>query len=252
MTTTKPNYQRVEELDDGVASAVLRWTLSLADSKQKMGIRVSEWVNGGPALEAAVGASAITQDELGHARSLFAFLKSFPGAPEGIGAENDLQARDHYHCPRQLHIAWDSWMDVIAVNVLLDRALNIAVAAFSDSSFAPLRSRSAKIMQEERFHRIFGDSWLARLASWDESKKAQLQAKLDKHWALALAWFGPDDDAITDTLLSNGILNAGPAQMRQGWLAKVNRLMATHGLESGPSSADWSGWHPTYRDLGME
>jgi len=249
MKTTTDTYHRVEDLPAEVAGAVLRWTLSLADTKHKLGIRVSEWVNGGPALEAAVGASAITQDELGHARSLFAFLKAFPDAPEGIGAENDLQARKLYYSPRQLDHSWDSWLDLIAANVLLDSALNFAVAAFSESSFSPLRSRCAKILQEERFHRIFGDSWLARMAAWDENKKAQMQDALDRHWPIALGWLVPDEDPVSDLLVREGILNLTPVQMRESWLGRVRPLLAENGLEPGPASAAWSGWHPQHRHL---
>lgn len=242
-------YQRMEELDGRVADAVLGWTLSLADTKHKLGIRTSEWVNGSPALEAAVGISAMTQDELGHARSLFAFLKEFPGAPAGIGAENDLEARDDYYCPRRLNDPWPSWMDVIAANILVDRALHVAVEAFRDSTFAPLRGRCAKILQEEAFHRIFGDSWLARLAGWNEEKRGKLQASLNYFWETALGWFGPDDDAISLILYENGILNATPVEMRRRWLEHVTPLLEKNGLEPLAAEVDWSGWNATYRDL---
>jgi len=248
-TQTMMTYQRIEELDGRVAAAVLQWTLALADTKHKLGIRTSEWINGSPALEAAVGASAITQDELGHARSLFAFLKEFPGAPEGIGAENDLEARDDYHCPRLLNDPWPSWLDVIAANVLVDRALNVAVEAFRDSTFAPLRGRCAKIVQEEEFHRIFGDSWLARLAGWDEEKRGKLQESLNHFWGTAVGWFGPDDDPIALTLYQQGILQATPAEMRRRWLEQVGPLLQKNGLTSPAADVDWSGWNAAYRDL---
>lgn len=248
-TSTRANYQRLEELDGPVADAVLQWTLALADTKHKLGIRTSEWINGSPALEAAVGTSAMTQDELGHARSLFAFLKEFPGAPKGIGAENDLEARDDYYCPRSLNDPWPSWMDVIAANVLVDRALHVAVESFRDSTFAPLRGRCAKIVQEEEFHRIFGDTWLARLARWDEKKRGSLQASLNYFWTAAVGWFGPDDDAIVRTLYEHGILQATPADMRQRWLEQVTPLLQDNGLTPPAAEVDWSGWNAMYRDL---
>jgi phenylacetate-CoA oxygenase PaaI subunit len=229
---TVASYQRVEELEPGVADALLQWGLSLADTKHRLGIRTSEWVNGGPALEAAVGASAMTQDELGHARSLYAILKEFPGAPPGIGAENDLLARHHYFCPPLLNERWPSWVDVIAVNVLLDRATMIAVTAARDSAYLPLKGRTAKILQEEEFHRIFGDSWLGKLARMNEPMRGKLQASLDYFWETAVTWFGPDDDDTALTLYHNAILNATPAQMRQQWLAEVSPLLEKHSLRS--------------------
>ena len=249
ITPTMTTYQRLEELDDQVAGAVLHWTLALADTKHKLGIRTSEWINGSPALEAAVGASAMTQDELGHARSLFAFLKEFPAAPAGIGAENDLEARDDYYCPRLLNDPWPSWLDVIAANVLVDRALHVAVQAFRNSAFAPLRGRCAKILQEEEFHRIFGDIWLARLAGWDEEKRRQLQASLNHFWGTAVGWFGPDHDPVALALYEQGILHATPAEMRRRWLDQVGPLLQKNGLKPPAAAVDWSRWNATYRDL---
>lgn len=249
MNRTTASYQRVEELDGPAAEALLAWGLALADTKHRLGIRTSEWVNGGPALEAAVGASAMTQDELGHARSLYAILKDFPGAPPGLGAENDLQARQSYYCPRLLNEAWPSWLDVIAVNVLLDRATAIAVAAATDSAFAPLKGRTAKILQEEEFHRIFGDSWLAKLARMSPEMQGKMQASLDHFWPTAVAWFGPNEDEVTGLLVQYGILQATPGQMRQTWLDEVIPLLSKHGFTIPVTPADWAGWRPAYREI---
>ena len=246
---TTPSYQRVEELDGRLADTLLQWGLSLADTKHRLGRRTSEWVNGGPALEAAVGASALTQDELGHARSLYAILKDFPGAPAGLGAENDLEARADYFCPHRLDDPWPSWLDVIAANVLLDRATRLAVAAAAESAYLPLRGRTAKILQEEAFHRIFGDSWLAKLARLSPEMKGKLQAALDHFWLTAVAWLGPDEDAVVLTLVENGILSATPAQLRHAWLAEVTALLARHELDVPDQRPDWSAWSSRTREV---
>src|SRR5258707_2598471 len=62
---------------------------SLADNKQAVGRRYAYWRNGAPALEAAVAAAAMTQDELGHARTLYPLLEDFAqanDAPEQVEA----------------------------------------------------------------------------------------------------------------------------------------------------------------------
>lgn len=243
------SYQRVEDLPADITNDVLRWTLALADTKHRLGIRTSEWINGGPALEAAVGASAVTQDELGHARSLYAVLRDFNGAPEGIGAENDLQARATFYNPRVLNQPWASWLDVIAANVTLDRALHMAVAALRGSTFAPLHGRAAKILQEERFHRIFGDGWLAKLAKRDDLRE-RLQASLDRFWQAAVGWYGPEDDPIADTLYHTGIVREPAAKLQQHWLAQMIPLFEQHNLQVPNWQPDWSGWDDRFRDWG--
>jgi phenylacetate-CoA oxygenase PaaI subunit len=242
------SYQRVEDLPADVANDALRWTLSLADTKHRLGIRTSEWVNGGPALEAAVGASAITQDELGHARSLYAVLRDFAAVPDGIGAENDLQARSVFYNPRVLNQPWPSWLDVIAANVTLDRALHVAVAALRGSTFSPLHARAAKILQEEEFHRIFGDGWLARLAQRDDLHE-RLQASLERFWRAAVGWYGPESDRIAGTLYQVGIVTRTPDELRQRWLEQIIPLFERNNLQVPDWEANWSTWDDGFRDF---
>lgn len=248
VTSATISYQKVEDLPADITNGVLRWTLSLADTKHRLGIRTSEWVNGGPALEAAVGASAITQDELGHARSLYAVLRDFAAAPEGIGAENDLQSRNLFYNPRLLNQPWPSWLDVIAANVTLDRALHIAVAALRGSTFVPLHGRAAKILQEEEFHRIFGDGWLARLAQRDDLRE-RLQNSLDRFWQTAVGWYGPESDAITTTLYQAGIVTATADQLRQRWLEQMLSLFERNHLQTPDWQPNWSIWDASFRDF---
>lgn len=248
MTAAASGFPRAASLDASTAAALLAWGLALADTKHRLGLRTSEWVNGGPALEAAVGASALTQDELGHARSLYAMLRDFPGAPEGIGAENDLESRQLYFNPRLLNQPWPSWLDVIAANVLIDRATTIAVAAGQDSAFIPLKGRIGKIIQEERFHRIFGDAWLAKLCRMGDDMRGKMQAAVDHFWGTAVSWFGPDNDPAVTLLLQAGILHAAPDQMRRQWLNEVTPLLEKNDLAVPNTRLDWSGWRPATRE----
>lgn len=248
MTTTSPRYLQVTDLDPSVAAALLRWALSLADTKHKLGLRTSEWVNSAPALEAAVGASAITQDELGHARALFVVLSQFPDAPAALSTESDLAERTAYFNPRRLDTPWKSWIEVIAANVLIDRALSVVFTATRTSQFAPLKQRAGKILQEEQFHRIFGDSWLARLAT-DPSRRGELQAALDRFWPTALAWMGPEEDPISRLLYREGILSATPHELRAAWLAEVTPLLMNLDLEIPPDLTEWSTWDSEHREI---
>ena len=247
-----PSWQHVDELDPQVAEAVLRWTLSLADTKHRIGMRTSEWINGTPALEGAVGAAAITQDELGHARSYYSMLRDFPSAPDTIGFENDLEARDDYYNPRILNKPWDSWLDVIAVNVLLDRALSIAVEATGSSAFAPLKQRTAKLLQEESYHRLFGDSWLARLSRGDEGTRQRMQDSLERFWGATLAWLGPNEDPAANQLRSAAVLDTMPDEMRGRWFDEVSALLRAQDLVVPAGQPDWSHWDSVYRDVPAE
>src|SRR6266480_6540332 len=93
----------------------------LADNKQAIGRCYAYWCNGAPALEAAVAAAAMTQDEIGHARTLYPFLADFVQA-EADPEQVDPQTRTlHYHLAF-LDEDFRGWPDFVATNFLLDIA----------------------------------------------------------------------------------------------------------------------------------
>jgi phenylacetate-CoA oxygenase PaaI subunit len=242
------SFHNVSDLDPAISTALLQWGLALADTKYLLGRRLSEWVNGAPTLEAAVGAAAMTQDELGHARSLYSMLSEFPGAPEQLGSETDLQRSDYYS-PAGLAAPWSSWADVVATNILFDRALNMVFKAVYGSQFGPLNQRAAKILQEERFHRTYGDSWLARLSKNNQQRREQLDKSLARAWALADAWIGPPDDPTTRPLVKANILTVSPGALREQWLGQVMPLMEKHGFGTNFPQPDWKHWDSERREI---
>ena len=249
MIDEQVNYQSVGELSPELASAILSWVLAVSDSKHRIGMQFSHWVTGTPALEAAVGSAAMTQDELGHARSLYGLLRNFPGVPDGVGAENDLEARDSYFSPAALTPRWESWFQVVAINLTLDTALQIAIAQAEGSTFHPLAGRVAKICQEEKFHRVFGHSWLERLMGEGAQTKATLQNALNWAWTITDHWIGPDSDPVSAILVKAGVLNGGPAELRSAWLAEVEPLFAQNGLSMPGTQTDWTSWDAKLRQI---
>jgi phenylacetate-CoA oxygenase PaaI subunit len=247
MVKARQIFQSADDMPAALATAVLSWLLSVADTKHRMGLQFSHWVTGTPALEAAVGSAAITQDELGHARSLYSLLRNFPGAPESIGAENDLEARDIYYAPAALMPRWESWLQVVAINVVLDHALQISIAQMQDSTFQPLAGRIAKITQEEKFHRVFGHSWIERLVQRDDKIKDQLQQMIDWAWRITSEWIGPDDDPVTNQLVAAGVLGGNTAVIRQQWLAEIEPILVANGLTVPDVVPNWADWDPQFR-----
>ena len=81
-------------IDHAALFAVLS---SLADNKQAIGRRYAYWCNGAPALEAAVAAAAMTQDELGHARTLYPLLEDFPQAEAEPSQVEPMTRTFQYH-----------------------------------------------------------------------------------------------------------------------------------------------------------
>ncbi len=193
---------------------------SLADNKQAIGRRYAYWCNGAPALEAAVAAAAMTQDELGHARTLYPLLDNFTQA-EADPSQVEPETRTlHYHLA-YLDNDFQGWSDFVATNFLIDTALTTFFEAAQNSSYEPLRQRARKIVQEERIHQIHAEGWVRRLAKAGGAVRAALIASLDRLWNETLCWFGPNDDPNLQQLYREGIIDATPDELRSRYLQKI-------------------------------
>ncbi|HLH63474.1 MAG TPA: Phenylacetic acid catabolic protein [Ktedonobacteraceae bacterium] len=244
-------------IDNAALFAVLS---SLADNKQAIGRRYAYWCNGAPALEAAVAAAAMTQDELGHARTLYPLLEDFTQAEADPAQVEPMTRTLHYHVAC-LDQDFSGWADFVATNFLLDNALTTFFEAAENSTYEPLRQRSRKIVQEERLHQVHAEGWVRRLAKTGGAVRATLASSLARLWGETLCWFGPNDDANMQQLYREGIIDATPGELRSRYLQKIMPTLS--GLEMDvPVSFDattkrwepnrplpWSEWDAASRRL---
>lgn len=234
---------------------------SLADNKQAIGRRYAYWCNGAPALEAAVAAAAMTQDELGHARTLYPLLEDFTQA-EADPRQVEPTTRTLRYFVAALDTDFAGWSDFVATNFLLDSALTTFFEAAMDSSYEPLRQRARKVVQEERIHFLHAEGWVRRLAKAGGAVRAALVAALGRIWDETLCWFGPNDDVAMVQLQKEGVIDATPDELRSRYLRKImptlNELeiavptafnARTHRWEP-TQGLPWSTWDAQGRRLG--
>ncbi len=236
---------------------------SLADNKQAIARRYAYWSNGAPALEAAVAAAAMTQDELGHARTLYPLLGDFAQSEADPVQVDPVTRTLHYHLS-YLDNDFQGWSDFVATNFLLDSALTTFFEAAQNSSYEPLSQRARKVIQEERVHFVHGEGWVRRLAKLGGAVRASIVASLARLWNETLCWFGPNDDPGTQRLYQEGILDASPDELRSRYLQKIMPTLS--GLDINvPVSFNattktwepihelpWSAWDSTSRRLERE
>lgn len=216
-----------QRTDDAALFAILS---SLADNKQMVGRRYAYWCNGAPALEAAVAAAAMTQDELGHARTLYPLLDDFMQA-EADPAQVEPETRTlHYHLAF-LDKDFVGWSDFVATNFLFDTALTTFFESAQNSTYEPLRQRSRKIIQEERIHLMHGEGWVRRLSKAGGAVKRTLASSLAQLWGETLCWFGPNDDPTMQHLYQQGIIDATPDELRSRYLQKVMPTLQQMSIE---------------------
>src|SRR5436190_18140455 len=233
---------------------------SLADNKQAIGRRYAYWCNGAPALEAAVAAAAMTQDELGHARTLYPLLEDFTQSESDPSQVEPMTRTLHYHLAYLDH-DFQGWSDFVATNFLLDTALTTFFESAQNSSYEPLRARSRKIVHEERIHLMHAEGWVRRLAKAGGAVRATLIASLERLWNETLCWFGPNDDPTMQQLYQEGIIDATPDELRSRYLQKIMPTLHNLDIEVPVSfnaiskqweltqPLPWQGWNAVARRL---
>ncbi|HEV2356936.1 MAG TPA: Phenylacetic acid catabolic protein [bacterium] len=214
--------------------------VALADNKHALGLRYAEWCSSGPTIEAGVAATAMAQDELGHARVLYGLLEELPGAPRR--SEHEWSAADA-RTVECVNAAFPSWPHLIVANLTLDRALALVLDTALDSRYLPLRQRARKIIEEERYHAIHGQSWLGQLAAEGPDVRARLAAALRDVWDDVLCWFGPKDGGALRPLVEAGVLTGAGEEVRARFLGYLGPVLAAAGVEAALGRAG-EGWAP--------
>ena len=198
----------VHTLESSLVEPMYALLTSLADNKYMLGRRYAEWCTGAPMLESAVAAAAMAQDELGHARSFYPLLRSFPFDPGNVAMEEKgWQKRQTSPMPC-LATPFETWTDFIAANLVVDTAMTVLLSSAVDSPYEPLRQRARKIRQEEVGHWVHATGWVRRL------DHAALAAATDRVSPDAYAWLGREDDSVVAALASAGLLADGPDALR--------------------------------------
>jgi phenylacetate-CoA oxygenase PaaI subunit len=201
---------------------LLNLLLQLADNKYVLGRRYAEWVNSAPLLEAAVAAAAMTQDELGHARSIYPLFRTFPDAPPVLKKEED---RADLINITFLDAPFTHWTEFVATVFLFDQALSVVFEAARNSVFEPLKQRADKILQEERFHAMYGATWLRSLSRPGTQARAEMEQTLARMWPEVLCWLGRPEDKYQQHALAEGLLNDDVETLRQKFLQRVAPLL---------------------------
>ena len=207
---------------------------SMADDEFVIGFSDSEWTGIAPLLEEDVAMSSLAQDELGHAAALYGLLAELIGT-DADALAYDREPTDYRHC-RLLDHGRGDWAMTIARRFLYDTADVVRLEALVGGSWPPLSELVAKLVREERYHRMHAGAWLDRLARSEGEARDRLLA--------ALAELGPDAGTVFSPLpgesaLLEARILAGPmAELETRWRGAIAPTFATLDLPMPPPAHD--------------
>jgi 1,2-phenylacetyl-CoA epoxidase catalytic subunit len=211
-----------------VDAALANLVVVLADTKYFLGRRLSESAIGAPALESAVAAAAIAQEELGHTRPLYSYLEQLPGAPVPLERDED---RGRKYCPTLLRRRFPSWPYAVAALFLVDAAVTVMLDGLAEAGPEVLRRRAGRIAADEPTHWKFAAGRVRELAATPAAQElARCAGELMPEM---LCWFGPPGEGGLEALREAGLVELDNDRLRQGFLARVMPVFADAGLDVG-------------------
>jgi ring-1,2-phenylacetyl-CoA epoxidase subunit PaaC len=153
--------------------------LALADDELVIGHRHSQWLGLSPFLEEDLTMASISQDEMGHARALYACLW-----PDWMDREADVLRRpqSEWRSCELVERAAPSWEWALIRHWVYDTIEPMrwrAVEANFGAEITGFTSLTAKVAQEERFHRHHAEQLVAKLGLANAEANRRLQGCVD-------------------------------------------------------------------------
>ena len=223
---TSPALQSPE-----VRDALVAYLLGVADDELIIGHRHSEWTGFAPDIESDVALSSIAQEEIGHARLLYERAAELAGGdPDALAYGRGPGAFRNGVLVERPN---DDWGFSIVRMFLYDHADVIRLGALAEGAVAPIADLARTLRREERYHVIYGEQWLRRLAQATEGSRRKAQDALDAAWPEAEALFAAVEGQAM--LRGPGVLLVDAAALAQRWRVAVLPALGEIRLKVPPS-----------------
>jgi len=210
--------------DPPARRALAAHLLAVADDEFLLGHRHAEWTGFGPDIESDVALSSIAQEEMGHARLFYQQVLALGGRGEG-----EVDALAYGRPPAEFRNAVlverpnDDWGFSILRLVLYDLADEVRLGVWAQSSIEVIPDLARTLSREEKYHRLYGEAWLARLAEATPESRGRVQAALDAVWPEARGLFELVEGE--GELVDAGLVTEPAAAQAARWEARVRALL---------------------------
>lgn len=233
------NERTMSDVNGQTREAVIEYLYMLADDELILGHRASEWTGLGPILEADIALSSMSQDEMGHALTYYQILEKLgEGDPDSLGFGREIE---QFRNALFSELPRGDWGFTVIRHYLHDVNEQVRLTVLADSSYEPLAQAARKLITEEKYHLIHGQSWVSKLAQGTDESHERMQAGLDRAFPYALGLFEATD--LEPIRVEEGI--APPeTELQTEWLDEVVPFLQDAGLDVPVRQTD-IGWEPT-------
>lgn len=215
-------------LEPSVRERLAAYLLAIADDELILGHRHSEWTGFAPDIESDVALSSIAQEEMGHAKLFYEQVCTLMGGDPDTLVFG--RAPDAFRNAILTERPNDDWGFSVMRLFLYDRADVVRLAHLAGGAVQPLAALAKALHREEKYHLMFGEQWVQRLAQASSNSRDRMQAALDRVWPEAEALF----EAVEgdDVLTSARVITASVRAQAEQWEQEVRPKLEGLGLRT--------------------
>lgn len=220
--------ETVDQMSQAYLDGLIRILTVSADTELISAPAYFRAAQAAPTLNAFGSATAIIQDELGHAHIAYRLMRDL-----GVDSETLVYEREplRFKYPYAFDVPLTSWVELVVANAFYDRAgFCLLGDVYSTTTFGPWKRALVKVDKEETFHLRHGENWMKRIAQSAEGRD-ELQRAIDWMFLLTVEWFGlPDDLKRHSEQLAFGFKGKSNDELRQTWMSTAVPLVQSLGM----------------------
>ncbi|MDT8435876.1 MAG: Phenylacetic acid catabolic protein [Gemmatimonadota bacterium] len=219
-----------EDMTDSYRSALITQLTVQGDTELMSAPAYWMAARDAPSTNTMVSATAIIQDELGHANIAYRILHD-------LGVDTDALLYDRppekFKNPFGFDQPLANWAELVTANGLYDRAgITLLGDVHRHTSYGPLKRALVKVGLEENFHLRHGEAWMKKLCEAGGEGRELVQRAVDWMFPMGVEWFGmPDDRKRHNAQLDFKLKGMTNDQLRATWLKAVVPLCESLGLD---------------------
>jgi ring-1,2-phenylacetyl-CoA epoxidase subunit PaaC len=200
-------------------SALIDYSLHLADSTLILAQRNAEWCGHGPVLEHDIAITNITLDLLGQSRNFYQYAASLIGNGSTEDSLAYLRKEREYKNLLLCELQNGDWGQTILRQFFFSAYQQLLFDKLQSSSDEQIAAIAAKSLKEINYHTRWSSEWVIRLGDGTEESHGRMLKAIDALWAYTGEMFVPAQYE-----------QFNPESLNRPWLEKVNAVLNEAGL----------------------
>ncbi len=197
-------------------SALIDYTLHLADTTLILSQRNSEWCGHGPILEQDIAITNISLDLLGQARNFYQYTATLMGGEATEDSLAYLRKEREFKNLLLVEQPNGDWGQTILRQYLYSQFQYLLFNKMKDADDEQLAAIATKALKETTYHVRWSSEWVIRLGDGtDESHNRMIKA-VNELWSYTGEMFVP---AVYETIVDI-------RELKNSWEEKVNAILS--------------------------